>query len=36
MHPKDADEMTNIVDPDQTASLLFSQPGLLENLGSLQ
>ena len=44
MSPKDADEMANSVDPDQTASLgavwsgsaLFAQAYLSENLGSLR
>ena len=40
MCPKDADGMTNSVDPDQTAPLsestLFAQTCLSENLGSLR
>ena len=44
MCPKDADEMANSVDPDQTAPLgavwsgsaLFAQIYLSENLGSLR
>ena len=43
MSPKDADEMANSVDPDQTAlyeqsdqSKLFAQAYLSKNLGSLQ
>ena len=37
MSPKDADEMVNSVDPDQTAhSTLFAQTYLSKNLGSLQ
>ena len=34
MHPKDADGMVNSVDPDQTASKLFSQTCLSENWAS--
>ena len=44
MHPKDAEEIANSVDPDQTAPLgivwsgsaPFAQTWLSENLGSLQ
>ena len=40
MSPKDADEMANSVDPDQTAQsdlgTLFAQAYLSENLGSLR
>ena len=44
MHPKDAEEIANSVDPDQTAPLgavwsgsaLFAQAYLSENLGSLR
>ena len=44
MHPKDAEGITNSVDPDQPApfgavwsgSALFAQACLSENLGSLQ
>ena len=44
MYPKDAEEIANSVDPDQTAPLgavwsgsaLFAQTCLSENLGSLQ
>ena len=44
MHPNDADEMANSVNPDQTApvgavwsgSTLFAQTYLSENLGTLQ
>ena len=42
MSPKDADEIANSVDPDQTApvvwsgSALFAQACLSENLGSLR
>ena len=42
MSPKDADEMANSVDPDQTAPLvwsgstLFALTYLSENLGSLR
>ena len=44
MHPKDAEEIANSVDPDQTApvgalwsgSALFAQAYLSENLGSLR
>ena len=39
MSPKDADGMTNSVDPDQQSDLgltLFAQAYLSENLGSLR
>ena len=44
MHPKDAEEIANSVDPDQTAPLgavwsgsaLFAQTYLPENLGTLR
>ena len=41
MRPKDAEEIANSVDPDQTAPLwsgsaLFAQAYLSENLGSLR
>ena len=36
MSPNDADGMANSVDPDQTASALFAQVYLSENLGSLR
>ena len=36
MSPKDADEIANSVDPDQTSGFaLFAQTYLSENLGSL-
>ena len=38
MHPKDAEEIANSVDPDQTAwfgSALFAQTCLSENLGTI-
>ena len=36
MHPKDAAEIANRVDPDQTAPALFAQFYLSENLGTLR
>ena len=42
MHPKDAEEIANSVDPDQTlgavwsGSALFAQTRLSENLGTLR
>ena len=41
MHPKDAEEIANSVDPDQTAPLwsgsaLFAPTYLSENLGTLR
>ena len=39
MHPKDAEGIANIVDPDKQSDLglhCFSQPYLSQNLGSLR
>ena len=36
MSPNNADGIANSVDPDQTASALFAQACLSENLGSLR
>ena len=36
MSPNDVDGKANSVDPDQTASALFAQAYLSENLGSLR